>query len=265
MELHGSLPEIAAGAAPILARTTALAFTLPLFSSGVVPFMVRFGIAGGLALPVLLLVGDSAQGVSFMPGAGWWLMLVHEGLVGAMMGLAASAVLGAARLVGSLIDGMFGISIGGFADGSVAEESGVTGSIFWWTTAAVFIASGGASVMLGGIMDSFRQIPPGAAVFDSEMLQFLTNALGNAFSFALRASLPAVAAMLVAAAILGMVQRCCPQIAGMQTGLGLTVIAGLMLTSLLLLTTPWIISQGMDDLWPALFENMATTGEAVRP
>lgn len=265
MELHGSLPGLIAGMAPILARTTAIAFTLPLLSSRAVPVLARIGIAGGLSLPVLLIAGNQLHSAALRPDAGWLLMLVHEGLIGAMMGLAASAVLGAARLVGSLIDGMCGTSTGMFGEGNADGETGVTGSIFWWTTAAVFIASGGASVMMGGIMDSFRQIPPGTAILDSSAVQFFATVLGNSFSFALRASLPAIAAMLLAGAILGMVQRCCPQTGGMQTGLGLTVIAGLMLTSVLLLTTPWIVSQGMDDLWPALFEYVAAEGGAFQP
>ena len=53
-------------------------------------------------------------------------------------------------------------------------------------------------------------------------------------------------ALLVASAVLGVARQNCPQLGGMQIGLGIKSVAGLIITSVLLLSTPWVINGGLE-------------------
>lgn len=257
-------------AGPVLARMLALAFTLPVLSSRWLPGRYRIALAIVLTLAILPLVAIShdSAGSPVAFGPAWIMALINEGLIGASMGLAARVVLEAARLAGLMIESMCGLSFGVAAgiDPAHSESGGpVLSQLFWWTSLAVFIASGGVREMLGGIIHSFYLWPAGTASFDRGFLDFLVAALGNGFEFGLRAALPGIVALLVATAVLAMTQRNCPQLGGLQVGLGLKSASGLVVTSLLLLSAPWVVRHGMDITWQQLQEWVVHTPVSALP
>jgi flagellar biosynthesis protein FliR len=80
---------------------------------------------------------------------------------------------------------------------------------------------------------------------DRSFQEFLVQSLTQAFSFGLSAAMPAIAALLAASLVLGMAQRNFPQLGGMQVGLNAQAICGMLVTSCLLLTAPWIVNGGL--------------------
>ncbi len=254
MEIQPSFAPLLFAGIPALVRLTALAFTLPLVSSSNVPVRIRFAFAVVLAFLIVPMVVSSQVPAEPVFDLRWAMTLIHEALIGASMGLAAQVLLAAAQVTGSMIESLCGLTFG-LPDESGEQENGsILARVFWWTAVAVFIATGGATAMIAGVIESFQICPPGTASFDQGMLVFFTMALGNCFEFGLRAALPGLAALMVAAAVLGITQRNCPQLGGMQIGLGLKAIAGLLVTSMLLLSTPWLVSNGFDESWSQLQE-----------
>ncbi len=237
----------------VLARMAALVFTLPLISSRHVPFRLRIGLVIAMAIPVALSVPALALQSGFS-ALDFGIALVHEALVGAVMGLSAQVVLAAARVAGSVLESLSGMSFPEMNPSWQDDGSGgqILSRLFWWTTLAVFTASGGATAVIGGALASFEWWPPGTANFQREFIDFLVLAVGNGFEFGLRAALPGVIALLVASAVVGITQRSCPQLGGMQIGLTIKTVAGVLATSLVLLSTPWIISKGLEDAWQTL-------------
>ncbi len=174
-------------------------------------------------------------------------MLIGEALIGEVLGISFSVVLAAARLVGGLLEGLCGFSISTFGGSSPDRSSGgALSQLFWWTTLAVFVAMGGLGQLIGGLLQSFQLIPAGQAGFDKPFLELLVNTLSQSFYFALTAGLPAVAAMMVASLVLGMTQKSFPQLGGMQVGLSIKALFAMVVASVLLLTTPWIINGGFE-------------------
>jgi flagellar biosynthetic protein FliR len=214
---------------------------------------LRFGLA--LVLTVLVTPVVMVHMPPFVPSPNSQMTvlriaiaMVHEVLLGAAMGFAARIILAAAQLAGTVIESLCGMSFSMLDGSQHAEETGsqVLSQLFWWTTMAVFIASGGASEVIGSVIQSFRLWPPGTGQFNRNVLDFLVTAVNTGFEFGIRSVLPGLVALLVAGAVLGITQRNCPQLGGMQIGLGLKSIAGLLITSLLLLSTPWMIGGGME-------------------
>lgn len=254
MELQPSILHLLFVGIPALVRLTALAFTLPLISSRNVPVRLRVAFSVVLAcLVVPMLVLHSAHDAPVFD-LRWVTSLIHEALIGASMGLAAQVLLAAASVTGSTIESLCGLTFGLPDDSAQQENGSVLARLFWWTAVAVFIAAGGANAMTSGVIDSFQIWPPGTASYDQGMLEFFGMALGNCFEFGLRAAIPGLAALMVAAAVLGIAQRNCPQLGGMQVGLGLKAICGLLVTSLLLLSTPWLVNNGFEDSWSQIQE-----------
>jgi flagellar biosynthetic protein FliR len=232
---------------PAVIRVAAMVLTMPLLSGRVVPVRVKTAVIVALSLVVVPQALNQPV-PSPWPGPGAaGLVLVQEGLLGALMGFSLSVMLAAAQLAGSLLEALCGFSVttfGGTSEGG--EQGGPLARLFWWTTAAVFVAAGGVGQVVDGLLGSFHTIPAGTAAAGQPLVDFLTQAVGQAFSFGLSAALPAIAALVVASMVLGMAQRNLPQLGGMQIGLNVKAVCGMVVTSVVLLSTPWLIHQGFE-------------------
>jgi flagellar biosynthetic protein FliR len=256
-----AIAPMAIAALLIVTRIAALVFTAPVISSRHVPIPLRIALVVAMAVPVFVAIGASDMAVPTEPlaiGAA----LVQEVLIGAAMGLSAQAILAAAQLAGSLIESVAGMSFGAFDPAMAGGEAGGTAitRLFWWVTAAVFVASGGASAVAGGVLASFDTWPPGTEGLERGLLDFLVISIGGGFEFGLRAALPGLVAVITAAAIVAMVQRSCPSLGGMPVGLSLQSFAALLATSLVLLSAPWLINGGFEAIWPDLAGTVSRGG-----
>lgn len=236
----------------VLARMAALVFTLPVISSRHVPVRLRLAIALAMAVPVCMMV-TSHSDLPPWSAVTFAATLLNELLIGAAMGFSAQVILAAAQLAGSTIEALCGWS---FPELTGSPGDGTQGTamtqIFWWTTAAVFVATGGATAVVAGAMSSFEWCPPGTGYLNQQFLEFLLAALANGFEFGLRAALPGIVALLVAGAVTAMAWRASPQPAAGATGLTVQSVTGLLVASLLLLTLPWIVSGGIEASWDEL-------------
>jgi flagellar biosynthetic protein FliR len=250
---------------PALVRVGALVFTLPLLSGSAVPVRCRLALVVALAIVIAPGVPQESGSASGWSPADLVSVLFNEALIGASMGVSAQVILAGARLAGNLIENVCGISFAVPEATPGDEGSTAVVRLFWWTTAAVFVACGGATAMVQGAIQSFQTCPPGTRPFDAGLLEFVTGAVANGMEFGLRAALPGLAAVLVATGIVAMTLRSCPQLAGMQVGLGIQTVAGLLVTSLLLVSAPWLINGGMESAWQELQHVLEETTADVQP
>ena len=188
---------------------------------------------------------DNSFSFSDVGVVGLVIAAMYELLLGALLGLSVSLMLAAGHVVGSLIAGLSGFSLGALGGGAEQEKGDPVSQLFWWTTLAVFIAMGGIGQVVEALLQSFQVIAPGTAQMNDSFLQFLTNTLSQAFQFGLSVSIPAIAALLVASAALGMVQRNFPQLGGLQVGLNLKSIVGMLITSITLVSAPMALQSGL--------------------
>lgn len=237
---------IAISVLPVVVRIAALVLTMPLLSGRMVGFRVKTALV--VALAVAIVPGATAWEIGPVTGPSQLVFtIINEALVGALMGLSCAVVFSGVQVAGGLIEGLCGLSLSSIGDTSDGvTPGGPYVKLFWWTTAAVFIATGGVGQVIEGLLFSFVVLPVGAAVFDQSFLEFLVQSIGYAFEFGISAVLPAVAGLLVASIVLGMAQRNFPQFGGLQVGLGIKTIFGMAMTSIVLLSAPWIVTGGLE-------------------
>lgn len=231
---------------PAVVRITALVLTMPLVSSQLVGFRVKTALV--VALSIVIVPGAvSWEALGVLDPFALTLTVINEALIGALMGLSCAVIFSGVQLAGGLIEGLCGFSLASIGNGS---EEGATGGpyvkLFWWTTAAVFIAAGGIGQIIDGLLFSFVILPVGTSVFDQSFLNFLVRSIGYGFEFGISAVLPAIAGLLVASMVLGMAQRNFPQFGGLQVGLGIKAIFGMAITSVVLISAPWVITGGLE-------------------
>ena len=171
--------------------------TMPILPGG--SFRIRLALTLALAVvavPMALAVQGTASSGSVGPLLP---VLACELLVGLMMGTAAAAVLSATAWAGGILGSVSGLSWADDCDPDAAGESAGIARLAWWVGLAAFFTAGGQLAVVGGLVDSVRHLPIGAA-FGGPSRQWLeTLAVTTpavAVSMAVMLALPALAAVV---------------------------------------------------------------------
>ena len=242
---------------PVAVRVAAVVFTAPVLGVRSIPWIIRIWVSVGLTIAVVPTVVGNSDSISIEP-VKYALSLINEILIGSLMGLSLWVMLAAIKIVGGLVESMSGLSLAGMLDSSASDGgSSPISQLFWWTLVAVFVAAGGINQIVNGLLNSFLLVPVGSASFDQSYLDFFVSVLTSSFEFGMRAAMPAVVALFASTIVLGMTQKSMPQFGGMQIGLGTKSILGILLTSLLLISAPWVIFGGCESVFDQ-FEQFLT-------
>ena len=171
--------------------------TLPILPGG--SFRIRLALALALvvvAVPMALAVQGTA---SARPVGSLLPVLAGELLVGLMMGTAAAAVLSATAWAGGILGSVSGLSWADDFDPDAAGESAGIARLAWWVGLAAFFTAGGQLAVVGGLIDSVRHLPIGAAFVGPPREWLVTLAVTTpavAVSMAAMLALPALAAVV---------------------------------------------------------------------
>jgi flagellar biosynthetic protein FliR len=92
-----------------------------------------------------------------------------------------------------------------------------------------------------GFLQTFAAIPPGQGALGPEIVQTLTTVTAQSFQLGLRVAAPAMAALLLATVVLGLISRTLPQLNVMALGFGLNAMLGLAIVALSLGAAGWAL------------------------
>jgi flagellar biosynthetic protein FliR len=232
----------------VFVRLGGMMTAAPLFSRKDIPAQVRIFLAVALAL--LLTPMQLGSSVPSPQGLVAFATLVGgEFLIGIVLGLGLMILIQGMGLAGELISRISGIGMNDVYDPT--SETEVTGmSQFVLAIGIVaFLCFSGQRALIGGLLESYRELPIGT-VFDSqEVLSLLLTMLQASFVLAVRVAAPAMAALLVVTLVLGLVSRTLPQLNLLILGFGLN---GLAAFGIVLLTVGITTSVFEQELMAAL-------------
>ena len=204
----------------VLTRVSGLMFTAPLYGTNEVPRQVRVL----LALVVALLIMPS-QWHAVLPYPGTMLnylaIVAGELVVGACMGLAIQFIFRGLEMAGELIAYVGGLMMAETLNPAQDENEPLFSRFFYLLALAVFLSVGGHRLVMAGLLDTFRAIPPGLGVFTKSITEAFVTLVAQSFSLAVRAAAPAVLSLLLASLVMGLIGRTVPQLNVMNMGFAL--------------------------------------------
>lgn len=220
----------------------------PLFSRKDIPTQVRIFLAVALAflltpLQVRADLPDPQTLVEFTT------LVAGEFLIGLVLGLGLMILIQGMGLAGELVSRISGIGMNDIYDPT--SETEVTGmSQFILTLGLVaFICFSGERALVGGLLESYRELPIGAAFASEDILAVSLAMLEASFVLAVRVAAPAMAALLVVTLVLGLISRTLPQLNLLILGFGLN---GLAAFGIVLMTVGMTIGVFEHELLAAL-------------
>lgn len=158
------------------ARIAVAFLMLPIFSTETVPALVRNSIFVSLGLVSLAL--QPVIDTNLISAGQWATIFAKEVFVGLLIGFFFGSVLWALEAAGQIIDAKVGATMASIVDPLSGSQVSLTGALLGRLAAIVFIFSGGLSLLVQVIMESYaiwpvaapmpRLDPRGLGLFEAE-------------------------------------------------------------------------------------------------
>lgn len=243
--LYGSLSDIALLLGLSVTRIAVAFLLVPLFTSEIVPALVRNSVF--VAIGLLTLILQPAPGP--LQYAGWQLAGIFgkEALIGAAIGFFFAGIMWAFEAAGQVIDTKVGTTQAQVMDPLSGHQTSLNGALFGRLAAFVFMAGGGFMVMIGTLIESYaiwpvRSFLPafaegGARLFEAEF--------GRIMLLTLLIAAPALVLLYVVEGVLGLINRFAQQLNVFSIAMSLKAVAA---TWVILVQIVVLIQLLQDDL-----------------
>jgi flagellar biosynthetic protein FliR len=253
------LPEIAAqqGVAFVLvaARVAPLFLLAPVFSARALPAQAKVlcGVVLAVALTPLAARGQALPTDALEITA----LVVKEALVGLGFAFALSAIVAAVQTAAALIDTMSGLSFAALVDPFSSIQGGVFGQLYALFVAVVLISTGGDQIMIAGLAGTFEVVPLTVTPSFEVLGQLALDGFARVFVLALEVSAPAVIALIVVDAALGLVARAAPQLNMFSVGLPAKILVAV---AVVMTSLPFVANHVRSELEGTVRQALVTLG-----
>jgi flagellar biosynthetic protein FliR len=237
----------------VLARTSGLAIAAPLYGSSEVPAQIRALLAFALALLIAPIQWDASP--VHPQGALDYLLLVGSELaVGLSLGLGIEILFSGILLAGQLIGRIGGLYLADVFDPATEASIPMFSRFLYLVSLAVFLAMGGHRMVMAGLLDTFDALPPGSCAMPTSFAQTLLVVLAQSFALGIRASAPAVTALLLSTLVMGLISRTLPQLNILVVGFGMNSMLTFGVLALTLGAGAWVFQEQIEPVLETLLE-----------
>ncbi|TWU59426.1 flagellar biosynthesis protein FliR [Rubripirellula tenax] len=218
----------------VLTRLSTLLMSMPAIGVGV-PNRVRAFLALTMTLLMLPTVAEVTPSDA-LPTMDNLIDLViamaREAMIGMLIGATVQLIVTGIQLGGEAVTSTGGMQLGDAIDPTTRSSMPAVARVVGMLVTAVMLCVGGHRLLLNILLDSFKAMPAGDVTFDDSMMALIVNQLTAGMVAGLRFAAPAVAALLLANLVTGLVSRTLPQINVLAIGLSINALAMLIVLAL---------------------------------
>ena len=195
----------------VQARLLPLFLLIPFMNRAMVPRMVTLAVATALGLivvPTLAHVSQIEMDLTFL------MLLGKEAIIGLVLGYIAAIPFWTMEAIGFVVDNQRGASMAATINPMTGHDTSPLGMLFNYAFITFFLLSGGMTVLLGMIYDSYRLWPPMDfwPQWNMQAADLLLTQLNRFVTMAMLLAAPVLLAMFLAELGLALVSRFAPQL-----------------------------------------------------
>ncbi len=210
----------------VTTRVTGFVLTAPLWSLPGLPRLARAAITVVLSILLLTTVPGVVvpQRTLDLP-----VPLAMELLVGVVIGLTGAVLVQGVALAGEVLSLQMGLSLAPALAPIPDLPVSAMGQLTTWIGLLVYLSTGGHLMLLRGLADSLKVLPPGAPIDLHAGAASAVTLAGGLFRCALRAAAPVMVTLLLVNLALAILSRAVPQLNAMMVSLPVTFGVGLVM------------------------------------
>ena len=229
------LPALAATFMLVFARIGAMVMLLPGFGETNIPVRVRLGIALMLTL-ILLPLHRAAYQVDLNAMAPLLVMMVHEIIIGVVLGATARMTLAALQVAGSVIAQQLGLGFVTSVDPTQGQQGALLGNFLTLLGLTLLFATDMHHLIIAALNDSYNIFAPGTLLPSGDVASLATRAFTTAFKIGIQLSAPFIVFGLVFNLGLGILARLMPQMQVYFVGVPLSILGGFLILAVIITT-----------------------------
>jgi flagellar biosynthetic protein FliR len=226
------LPVLAATFMLVFARVGAMVMLLPGLGESNIPVRIKLGIALMLAL-IILPLHRAAYHIDLQSTNALLVMMIHEIVVGIVLGATARVTLSALQVGGAVIAQQMGLGFATSVDPTNQGQQGVLiGNFLTMLGVTLLFATDTHYLVIAALNDSYNIFSPGDLTPTGDIAALATRAFAAAFKIGMQLSAPFLVFGLVFNIGLGVLARLMPQMQVYFVGVPLSILAGFLIFSL---------------------------------
>jgi flagellar biosynthesis protein FliR len=227
------LPALAATFMLVFARVGAMVMLMPGFGESNIPVRVKLGIALLLTLIILPLHRNAYQ-VDLSSMSALAVLMVHEIIIGIVLGATARVTLSALAVAGSVIAQQLGLGFVTAVDPTQGQQGLLIGNFLTILGMTLLFATDSHHLVIAALNESYRIFSPGEAMPTGDVAALATRAFAAAFKIGMQLSAPFLVFGLVFNIGLGVLARLMPQMQVYFVGVPLSIMVGFLIFALVL-------------------------------
>jgi flagellar biosynthetic protein FliR len=229
------LPALAAAFMLVFARIGAMVMLLPGFGESNIPMRVRLVIALGLTL-IILPAHRSAYNVDLSSMVPMVIMMIHEIIIGIVLGATARVTLSALQVAGSVIAQQLGLGFVTSVDPTQGQQGVLIGNFLNLLGITLLFVTDTHHLIIAALNESYKIFSPGEIMPSGDVAALATNAFTAAFKIGVQLAAPFLVFGLVFNMGLGVLARLMPQMQVFFVGVPLSIMLGFLIFAAVLTT-----------------------------
>jgi flagellar biosynthetic protein FliR len=227
------LPALAATFMLVFARVGAMVMLLPGFGETNIPTRVKLGIALLLTL-IILPLHRTAYQVDLSSMSSLAVLMVHEIIIGIVLGATARVTLSALAVAGSVIAQQLGLGFVTAVDPTQGQQGLLIGNFLTILGITLLFATDTHHLVIAALNESYRIFSPGELMSSGDVAALATRAFAAAFKIGMQLSAPFLVFGLVFNIGLGVLARLMPAMQVYFVGVPLSIMIGFLIFALVL-------------------------------
>ncbi len=227
------LPALAAAFMLVFARIGAMVMLLPGLGESNIPVRVKLAIALLLTL-IILPLHRAAYHVDMTSLSSLLVLMLHEIVIGVVLGATARVTLSALPVAGSVIAQQLGLGFVTSVDPTQGQQGLLIGNFLTMLGMTLLFATDTHHLVIAALNDSYRIFSPGEAMSTGDVAALATRAFAAAFKIGMQLSAPFLVFGLVFNIGLGVLARLMPQMQVYFVGVPLSIMVGFLIFAVVL-------------------------------
>src|SRR3954463_12093599 len=222
------LPALAATFMLVFARVGAMVMLLPGFGESNIPTRIKLAIALLLTL-IILPLHRTAYQVDLTSMSSLGVLMVHEIVIGIVLGATARVTLSALSVAGSVIAQQLGLGFVTAVDPTMGQQGVLIGNFLTLLGVTLIFATDLHHLVIAALDDSYSLFEPGEMPLLGDVAALTTRTVATAFRIGIQLSAPFLVFGLLFNLGLGVLARLMPQMQFFFVGLPLSILLGFLI------------------------------------
>src|SRR5580692_10637004 len=222
------LPALAAAFMLVFARVGAMVMLLPGLGESNIPVRVKLSIALLLTL-IILPLHRAAYHVDMTSMSSLMVLMLHEIVIGVVLGATARVTLSALQVAGSVIAQQLGLGFVTAVDPTQGQQGLLIGNFLTILGITLLFATDTHHLVISALNESYRIFSPGETMASGDVAALATRAFATAFKIGMQLAAPFLVFGLVFNIGLGVLARLMPQMQVYFVGVPLSIMAGFLI------------------------------------